>query len=76
MKNTDEVTFWIFGDTSVPKLAVLGFMFFAGLVVGFMLGRPRKKATSSDDFAENNCSRTTDSRGADEMSDEDREYIR
>ncbi len=27
MKNTDEVTFWIFGDVEIPKLAVLGVMF-------------------------------------------------
>ncbi|MBK1439188.1 LapA family protein [Parapedobacter sp. ISTM3] len=43
MKNMDEVNFWIFGTRSVPKLAVLGIMFFIGAVVGFLLGRPRKK---------------------------------
>ena len=44
MQNMDEVNFWIFGQRSVPKLAVLGTMFFIGAVVGFLLGRPRKKA--------------------------------
>ncbi len=44
MKNTDEVTFWLFGPTDVPKLAVLGSMFGLGFAVGFAAGRPRKKA--------------------------------
>lgn len=43
MKNMDEVNFWIFGTRTVPKLAVLGTMFFIGAVVGFLLGRPKKK---------------------------------
>lgn len=43
MKNMDEVNFWIFGTRSVPKLAVLGTMFFIGAVVGFLAGRPKKK---------------------------------
>ena len=43
MKNMDEVNFWIFGTRSVPKLAVLGTMFFIGAVVGFLIGRPKKK---------------------------------
>ena len=43
MKNMDEVNFWIFGTRSVPKLAVLGTMFFIGAVVGFLIGRPRKR---------------------------------
>ena len=43
MKNMDEVNFWIFGTRSVPKLAVLGTMFFIGAVVGFLVGRPKKR---------------------------------
>lgn len=43
MKNMDEVNFWIFGTRSVPKLAVLGTMFFIGAVVGFLIGRPKRK---------------------------------
>ncbi|WP_134088768.1 hypothetical protein [Olivibacter sp. XZL3] len=53
MKNTDEVIFWIFGDRYIPKLAILGSMFAFGIVVGFLLGRPRKKnelSTSSETF--------------------------
>lgn len=43
MKNADEVNFWIFGDYTIPKLAVLGTMFLIGVIVGWMLGRSRKK---------------------------------
>jgi len=43
MKNMDEVNFWIFGARTVPKLAVMATMFFIGAVVGFLLGRPRRK---------------------------------
>ncbi len=53
MKNMDEVNFWIFGTRSVPKLAVLGTMFVIGAIVGFMLGRPRKKQVS-DEFSSDN----------------------
>ena len=50
MKNTDEVNFWIFGNYSVPKLAVLGVMFGTGLIVGYLAGRPKKvkKEISTD----------------------------
>ena len=76
MKNTDEIDFWFFGDASVPKLAVLGIMFFTGAIVGFVLGRPRKKELrkedneleSSDHQSPGHENRTT-------LSDEDREYI-
>ena len=43
MKNMDEVNFWIFGVRTVPKLAVLGTMFFIGVLVGFLLRRPKRK---------------------------------
>ncbi len=42
-QNTDPVIFWIFGDHYISKLAILGTMFALGLIVGFLLGRPRKK---------------------------------
>lgn len=51
MKNTDEVNFWIFGNHSVPKLAVLGVMFGTGLVLGFLAGRPKR--TKELPFSEN-----------------------
>ncbi len=52
MKNTEEVNFWIFGNHSVPKLAVLGVMFAIGFILGYLAGRPRKpkeELTSEDD---------------------------
>jgi uncharacterized membrane protein YciS (DUF1049 family) len=71
MKNTDEVTFWIFGDVEIPKLTVLGVMFGLGLIVGFLVGRPRKKlevAESSDDYKPSAEEKRT-------LSDDDRDYI-
>lgn len=47
MKNTDEVNFWIFGNHSVPKLAVLGVMFGVGLILGYLVGRPKKTKDTS-----------------------------
>lgn len=49
MKNTDQVIFWIFGDRYIPKLAILGTMFALGLVVGYLLGRPKKVITLNED---------------------------
>lgn len=72
MKNTDEVTFWLFGDTSVPKLAVLGCMFGLGFAVGFAAGRPRKK-TLSEDTVVTPLPQETDRPG---LSEEDNDYIR
>lgn len=80
MNNTEEISFWIFGEVRVPKLTVLGVTFALGLIVGFLLGRPRKKpvAVTSENYE-------TDS-GYDHpkpaeiegnrLSDEDREYLR
>ena len=77
MNNTDEINFWIFGDAKIPKLAVLGFMFGLGLIVGFLAGRPGKKPVvnnypenGEDDYIESNAGKQ------DQLSDEDREYIR
>jgi hypothetical protein len=75
MKNTDEVDFWLFGDTSLPKLAVLGVMFFAGAVLGYMLGRPRKKAVLEEGVAESGSRTLSNELDRDYLSDEDREYI-
>ena len=77
MNNTDEINFWIFGDARISKLTILGAMFGLGLIVGFLAGRPRSKPVivkteevyppKNDSFQE---------REVDNLSDEDREYIR
>lgn len=76
MNNTDMVDFWFFGNARVPKLAVLGIVFFAGAIVGFMAGRPRKKLPlhHSDDPEDDNSGEITPDRRS-TLSDEDREYI-
>lgn len=67
MKNMDEVNFWIFGVRSVPKLAVLGVMFLIGAVVGFLIGRPKKRSPLSTDDPSFEVNKPLD--------DPDRDYI-
>lgn len=43
MNNTDTVTFWIFGDVQIPKLAILSFLFALGFLVGFIARGKRKR---------------------------------
>lgn len=69
MKNTDEVNFWIFGNYSVPKLAVLGIMFVIGALVGYLMGRPRKKTFKEPE--EESIEQRTDSK----LDDIDQDYI-
>ena len=76
MKNTDEVNFWLFGDRSVPKLAVLGVMFLSGAIVGFMLGRPRRRNSTDEHLPEDRTERTLSQEDRDYISDDDTEYIR
>jgi preprotein translocase subunit SecG len=77
MNNTEEIDFWIFGDAEIPKLAVLGFMFGLGLIVGYLAGRPGKKSVIKDD-SENDKDDyiNSNTEKQDQLSDEDREYIR
>jgi uncharacterized integral membrane protein len=72
MKNTDEVRFWIFGNTYVSKPVVLGVMFALGFVIGLMIARPRKKTTMIEKSNESPIDPKENSSG---LSDEDREYI-
>jgi len=80
MKNTDEVIFWIFGDRYIPKLAILGTMFVAGLIVGLLIGRPRRKAIKeipTDQDFQTNSEKTdgfTDPYRPN-LSEDDRKYI-
>lgn len=80
MKNTDEVSFWIFGNRYVPKLAVLGVMFGTGLILGYLAGRPRKKEEEelTDDFYINEeiTPHVEDDDDTNWISPEDDEYIR
>lgn len=73
MKNTDEMDFWLFGETSISKLAVLGVMFFVGAIVGLMLGRPRKKHTTDEYIHEEESSVNKPNPRL--LSEEDRDYI-
>lgn len=70
MKNTDEVSFWIFGDVEIPKLAVLGVMFGLGLIVGYLAGRPKKKQEIVDSYPDNRSPEENKI-----LSDDDRDYI-
>jgi len=72
MKNTDEVSFWIFGDTKIPKLTILGVMFGLGLIVGYLTGRPKKKQDIPESFPDYKPS-TEEKQTS--LSDEDRDYI-
>ncbi|HEY1062096.1 MAG TPA: hypothetical protein VGE44_10440 [Daejeonella sp.] len=79
MNNTDEVSFWIFGDVRLSKLAVLGVMFGLGLIIGFMAGRPRKRIKAETfNTAESLQDKDYDFVKDDpnQLSDEDRDYIR
>jgi uncharacterized integral membrane protein len=73
MKNMDEVNFWIFGDYSIPKLAVLGTMFVIGVVVGLLIGRGRKKPVVVRDESLNTA---TPYQAPTNLSEEDENYIR
>jgi len=72
MKNTDEVSFWIFGDAKIPKLTILGVMFGLGLILGFMAGRPGKKQEIHEPDAYN---KPLSEEKRPSLSDEDRDYI-
>ena len=79
MNNTDEINFWLFGNARIPKLAILGFMFGLGLIIGFMSGRPGKnyqKNSNNDSEASHYNDSDNPDREPDLLSDEDREYIR
>lgn len=81
MKNTDEVIFWIFGDRYIPKLAILGSMFAFGVIVGFLLGRPKRKKAqigqATDTFQTSPGAKTQEPTDPyrSNLSDEDRKYI-
>jgi uncharacterized integral membrane protein len=72
MKNTDEIDFWLFGVTSIPKLVVLGTMFGLGFVFGMMAARPKKKEPA---HREPEFEVVAPQERNSQLSDEDRDYI-
>ncbi len=49
MNNNEEMSFWIFGEAKVPKLGVLAGVFFAGWLIGFLMGRPKSAPKNTDE---------------------------
>ena len=68
INNTDAVNFWFFGGTKISKLAIIGGVFFAGWLVGFLMGKSGNKPKEASEFEEYE----EDESG---LSHEDREYI-
>ena len=66
MNNTEDVHFWLFGDTEISKLTILGTMFIVGFMVGALVARPTKKIMPTEFDQEEILS---------SLSDEDRAYI-
>lgn len=77
MNNTDEIQFWIFGNAQIPKLAILGFMFGLGAIVGYMAGRPKSKSRDEDNFSDEESDYQDKNSDLNQrnLSDDDREYI-
>ncbi len=73
MKNTDEIDFWFFGQTSVSKPAVLGLMFLTGAILGFILGRSRKRYSLNEPISVDEVGEAGTNKS--NLSEEDREYI-
>ncbi|MEY5068777.1 MAG: hypothetical protein RLZ47_639 [Bacteroidota bacterium] len=72
MNNNDEMVFWIFGEAKVPKLGVLAGVFFIGWLIGFLMGRPKSKTETKENFTEEEV----DQRPRNSfLSEEDQEYI-
>ncbi len=77
MNNTDEIDFWIFGDSRIPKLTILGSMFGLGLIVGFLAGRSgRKVPTDIHDNETIHVKNRSETIEDNALSEEDRDYIR
>lgn len=78
MNNTDTVTFWIFGDVQIPKLAVLGALFALGFLLGFLARGKRKRVeqefTIQQSATEEHNSKYDDENTDDDFADEN--YIR
>lgn len=72
INNNEEMTFWIFGEAKLPKLGVLGGVFFVGWLIGFLMGRPKstpKNTEADEDETEHVRPKNT------LLSQEDQDYI-
>ncbi|MXV52521.1 hypothetical protein GS399_16215 [Pedobacter sp. HMF7647] len=71
VKNTDDVNFWLFGDTRISKVAMLGFMFLIGLITGgIVFKRKKPEKIQEPELPETDVTPTKHY-----LSDEDRDYI-
>lgn len=78
MNNTDTVTFWIFGEVEIPKLAILGVLFVLGFILGFIVRGPRKRLEQEFTIEKSNLQSQADANYLD-SSDEnysDEDYIK
>lgn len=73
MKNTDEIDFWLFGSTRLPKLPVLGSMIILGFIAGYLVGRPGKKRKQYSEDLPETIPGAAENKS--QLSDEDKDYI-
>jgi len=77
--NKEEASFWLFGDIRTSKLIILGIFFILGVIIGAIIFR-RKPKHPKEYAASNSLTPTQEDKdylsNDDNMSDEDREYIR
>ena len=83
--NKEESSFWLFGDIRTSKLIILGIFFILGVFTGAVLFRrknkhPKEYAVTNPNapIVENNASNYHESayKPIDNISDEDREFLR
>lgn len=77
--NKEEATFWLFGDIRTSKLIILGIFFILGVIVGGILFRRKAKHPKEYGVTNNYQPSAEDTdflKEDDDLSDEDREYIR
>jgi uncharacterized integral membrane protein len=72
MNNTEEIDFWLFGATKIPKLVILGTMLGLGFILGILAGRPRKKEVTNKEPEFEVADHSEKPSG---LSDQDRDYI-
>ncbi len=72
MNNTEEIDFWLFGATKIPKLVILGTMFGLGFIIGIVAAKPKRKESVHKE-PEFEVAEPEERRSA--LSDEDRDYI-